>query len=80
MLSRLPHRVLAPECTFCSVVSKICQDVRKITVLKNSLKNMFYFVVLKQQNMFKKLTSHISNHDIARLRNDQYCVEWDVKP
>ena len=31
MLCRLPRKVLAPECTLCSVVSKICQDDRSDT-------------------------------------------------
>ena len=27
MLSRLPHKVFAPQCSLCWVVSKICHDV-----------------------------------------------------
>ena len=60
---------------FITIKKEQLDKKRKITVLKNSLKNMFYFVVLKQKKhvFFKKTfvlkQSHISSYRHAENEN-----------
>ena len=75
LLSRLPHKVLAPEWTLCSVVSKICQDVRfrHVMVTRCHLADILTGI---NNSVFRQISS--SETRIKQIGSKVYSLQAEV--